>query len=55
MKFLKLCPVCRRKLLPRAKAVVGAWYCKHCDRAFSHAEVERHVGNAPGGVTRIGE
>ena len=52
--FLKLCPLCRRKLTPGTGAVVGAWYCSPCVRAFLNAEVEQFIGNQPGGVTVIG-
>lgn len=56
MKYLKLCPKCRRKLVsrPAGIGVVGAWWCRACDWAFTQAEVEQYVGNQPGGVTVIG-
>ena len=53
-KYLKLCPVCRRKLRPRGTNVVGAWWCVRCERAFSQLEVEEDVRNQPGGIDTIG-
>ncbi len=56
MKYLKLCPKCRRKLVPQPAGVgrFGAWWCLRCEDAFSQLEVEENVGNQPGGVTVIG-
>ncbi len=55
MKYLKLCLSCRRKLAPQRVGRLGAWWCKHCERAYTQLEVERYVDNAPGGkVTVIG-
>jgi hypothetical protein len=53
VKYLKLCPLCRRRLRARCEALVGAWYCTSCERAFSDVEVRQYVGNIPGGVTSI--
>ena len=54
MRYLKLCLLCRGKLVPRATDVVGAWWCRRCEQAFTQAEVEQCVDNQPGGVTVLG-
>ena len=54
MTYLKLCPTCRRKLVPQRAGLVGAWGCTACEWAFTQAEVEQYIDNRPGGVTHIG-
>lgn len=54
VKHLKLCPSCRRKLVPQRVGLVGAWYCTSCEWAYTQIEVETFVDNCPGGVTHIG-
>ncbi len=54
MSYLKLCPNCRRKLVPQRVGLVGAWWCAACEWAYTQIEVEECVDNQPGGVTAIG-
>ncbi len=54
MTYLKLCPSCRRKLVPQRQGLVGAWWCTACEWAYTQLEIEQYVDNQPGGVTVIG-
>ena len=48
MKVLKLCPKCRRRLVPQCRGLVGAWWCERCECAYTQRQVEQFFDNQPG-------